>query len=92
MTDIDKEQLAQRMLEFIETQDGDYNTEWYGSPRDFAEIILSDLAVHLGFVLDVPPYVPIKTKPEIDRAKLLKELLPKVTQLLDTELNMRGYK
>lgn len=89
---MDTEQLSKRMLEFIETQDGSYDTEWYASPRDFATVILSDFAQHLGFVLDVPPYVPIKDKPEIDRAQLLKELLPKLGTLLDAELNLRGYK
>jgi hypothetical protein len=89
---MDTEQLSKRMLEFIETQDGSYDTEWYASPRDFATIILSDFAQHLGFVLNVPPYVPVKDKPEIDRAKLLKELLPHVQALFARELDERGYK
>lgn len=89
---MNNEELKAKMLEFIETQDGDYDDEWYASPRDFAAVILSDFAKHLGLVLDVPPYVPLKTKPEINRAELLKELMPQVSKLLDNELDLRGYK
>ena len=80
---MDTEQLSKRMLEFIETQNGDYDEEWYASRRDFAAVILSDFAEHLGFVLDVPPYVRVRDKPEIDRNEMLKALLPDVERLFD---------
>ena len=89
---MDTEQLSKLMLEFIETQDGEYDDEWYASPRDFAAVVLSDFAKHMGFNLDVPPYVRRKTQPEINREQLLKELLPEISKVLDFELNLRGYK
>jgi hypothetical protein len=89
---MDKELLSQRMLEFIETQDGDYFDEWYASPREFAAVILSDFAKHLGFALEVPPYVPRKSVPQVNRGALLQELLPELSRVLNAELDMRGYK
>lgn len=80
---MDTEQLSQLMLEFIETRDGDYDDEWYASPRDFASVILSDFAEYLGFTLTVPPYTRRKTKPEISRSELLKQLLPEVEKLFN---------
>ena len=48
---MNNEELTQKMLEFIETQDGDYFDEWYASPREFASTILTDFAKYLGIGL-----------------------------------------
>ena len=79
------EELHAAMLAFIETQDGNYDTEWYASPRDFAEITLSDFAASIGITLDVPPFVRRKTEPEISRAEMLKRLMPEIVKAFDIE-------
>lgn len=89
---MNEEELKTKMLEFIETQNGDYDEEWYASRRDFASVVLSDFAEHLGLTLDVPPYVRRKTQQEINRAELLKELLPHISKVLNFELDSRGFK
>ena len=71
------------MLAFIETQDGDYDDEWYASPRDFAATILSDFSGYLGLELVVPEHVPQLKKPEIDRNAMLQALLPEIQKLFD---------
>lgn len=78
-----KEELINKMLSFIDTQDGDYFDEWYATRRDYAASILTDFAGYLDVELVVPEYVPQKTKPEIDRAALLKELMPQIVELFD---------
>lgn len=80
-----KEELKAKMLAFIETQDGDYDDEWYASPRDFAATILSDFAEYLGLELVVPEHVPQLKKPEIDRNAIFKALLPEVQRLFNLE-------
>jgi hypothetical protein len=80
----DKE-LAHKMLEFIETQDGDYFDEWYGSPREFAATILTDFAEYLGTNLVVPEFVPKLKKPEVDRHELLKKLMPEISKIFEVE-------
>ena len=81
------EELHAAMLAYIETQDGDYDTEWYASPRDFAEITLSDFAASIGITLEVPPFVRRKTEPEISRAEILKALMPELTKMFDVQLD-----
>ena len=78
-----KEKLQEKMLEYIETQDGEYDDEWYASQRDFAATILSDFAEYLGVELVVPEYVPKKTRPQVDRDALLKSLLPDICKMFD---------
>lgn len=78
-----KEELAQKMLEFIETKDGDYFDEWYASGRDFAAVTLWDFAQYLGIELVIPEYVPRKDKPTVDRQELLKSLLPEIENLFN---------
>jgi hypothetical protein len=80
-----EEELRAKMLAFIDTQDGDYNDEWYASPRDFAATILSDFSEYLGLELVVPEHVPQLKKPEIDRNAILQSLLPEVQKLFNIE-------
>jgi len=80
----DKE-LTHKMLEFIETQDGDYFDEWYASPREFAATILTDFAEYLGMNLVVPEFVPKLKKPEVDRHELLKKLMPEISKIFEVE-------
>jgi hypothetical protein len=87
---MDSEELKAKMLAYINTQNYDYDEEWYASRWDFAAVILSDFAEYLGFPLEVPPYVRIKEKSEIDRAKMLEALLPEVTRLF--EIEFKKYK
>ena len=82
---MDGEELMQKMLEFIETQDGDYFDEWYASPREFASTILTDFAKYLGMYLVVPEFVPKLKKPEVDRHELLKKLQPKISKIFEIE-------
>ena len=79
------EEMMQKMLEFIETQDGDYFDEWYASPREFASTILTDFAKYLGMYLVVPEFVPKLKKPEIDRHELLKKLQPEIAKIFEIE-------
>lgn len=79
------EELTQKMLEFIETQDGDYFDEWYGSPRDFVSTVLTDFAQYLGMYLVVPEFVPKLKKPEVDRHELLKKLQPEIAKIFEIE-------
>lgn len=86
---MNKEKLAEQMLEFIETQDGDRDVEWYASPRDFASVVLGDFAKHLGIELVIPEYIPRKTAPEVDRQKMFEQLLPHIKDLFDVEYRKR---
>jgi hypothetical protein len=76
-------ELISKMLAFIETQDGSYDTEWYASPRDFAATILNDFAQHLGLEMVIPEYVPQLKKPEIDRNAMFQSLLPEIQRLFN---------
>jgi hypothetical protein len=80
-----EEELKAKMLAFIDTQDGDYNDEWYATRRDFAATILSDFSEYLGLELVVPAHVPQLKKPEIDRNAILQSLLPEVQKLFNIE-------
>jgi hypothetical protein len=82
---MNEEELKAKMLAFIDTQDGDYNDEWYASPRDFAATILSDFSGYIGLELVVPEHVPKLKKPEIDRNAIFKSLLPEVQKLFNVE-------
>lgn len=79
------EDLQAKMLAFIEAQDGDYFDEWYATQRDYAATVLSDFATFLGVELVVPEYVPQRKKPEIDREKLMKALMPGIRDLFELE-------
>jgi hypothetical protein len=79
------EELTQKMLEFIETQEGDYFDEWYATPREFASTILTDFAKYLGMYLVVPEFVPKLKKPEVDRHELLKKLQPEIAKIFEIE-------
>ena len=87
-----RDELQTKMLEFIETQDGDYMDDWYASPRDYAATVLSDFAEFLGLELVVPEYVPRKTKPEVDREALLKALMPGIRDLFNVEYRKMNEK
>ena len=89
MVSMTNDELTEKMLAFIETRDGDYDDEWYASPRDFAATILSDFSEYLGLELVVPEHVPQLKKPEIDRNELFKELLPHISRLFDIEYKKR---
>lgn len=78
-------ELTEKMLEFIEAQDGDYFDEWYGSPRDFVSTVLTDFAQYLGMYLVVPEFVPKLKKPEVDRHELLKKLQPEIAKIFEIE-------
>jgi hypothetical protein len=82
---MNEEELKTKMLAFIDTQDGDYNDEWYASPRDFAATILSDFSEYLGLELVVPEHVPQLKKPEIDRNAMLQSLMPEIQKLFNVE-------
>ena len=73
----------EKMLAFIEKRDGDICDEWYGPPRDLVAMVMLDFAKFLGIELVVPKYVPRKTKPEVDRQELLRQLLPEIEKLFD---------
>jgi hypothetical protein len=83
------EELHDKMLAFIETQDGSYDTEWYASPRDFAATILTDFAEYLAIEMVVPEYIPQVKKAAIDRNELLKAMLPGIRELFDLEYKKR---
>ncbi len=83
------EELHDKMLAFIETQDGSHDIEWYASPRDFAATILTDFAEYLGIEMVVPEYIPQVKKAVIDRNELLKALLPGIRDLFDLEYKKR---
>ena len=83
------EELCDKMLAFIETQDGDYDTEWYASPRDFAARILTDFAEYLALEMYVPEYIPQVKKAVIDRNELFKAIMPDITRLFDIEYKKR---
>lgn len=83
------EELHDKMLAFIETQDGSYDTEWYASPRDFAATILTDFAKYLAFEMVVPEYIPQVKKAVIDRNELFKALMPDITRLFEVEYTKR---
>jgi len=82
-------ELRDKMMEFIETQDGDYFDDWYGSPRDFAANVLTAFAEFMGIELVVPAYVPRMKKPEVDRKEMLEALLPGIRELFDIEYRKR---
>ena len=86
MTD---EELCDKMLAFIETQDGSYDDEWYASPRDFAATILTDFAKYLALEMVVPEYIPRVKKAVIDRNELFKAIMPDITRLFDIEYKKR---
>lgn len=79
------EELSAKMLEFVESRDGDCFDEWYATPRDFAAVILSDFANHIGIELAIPEYVPRKDKPTIDREAMLQALMPGIKDLFNME-------
>lgn len=83
------EELRKKMLAFIETQDGDYDDEWYASPRDFAAVTLTDFAEYLGIELVVPDHIPRMKKPEVDRAEMMKALLPEIEKIFNIEYAKR---
>jgi hypothetical protein len=82
-------ELRDKMLAFIETQDGDDFDEWYATQREFAASILSDFAEHLGIEIVVPEYIPQVKKAVIDRNELLNALLPGMRALFDLEYEKR---
>ena len=86
---MNEEELKAKMLAFIDTQDGDYNDEWYATRRDFAATILSDFSEYLGLELVVPAHVPQLKKPEIDRNAVLQAMLPEINKLFDIEYKKR---
>lgn len=75
--------LEEKMLAFIATQDGESLDEWYATPHDFASTILTDFAEYIGLELVVPEYIPQLKKPQIDRNAMLKELMPDILKLFD---------
>jgi hypothetical protein len=87
-----KDELREKMLAFIESKDGDYNDEWYATPRDFAAVTLSDFAEYLGIEIVIPDYIPRLTKPEVNRNELLKSLMPEVAKLFNIEFDKHKEK
>jgi len=81
------EELAEKILAFIETQDGEDMDEWYATHRDFASTVLTDFAEYLGLELVVPEYIPRLKKPEVDRNELLKAMMPQICTLFNIEYN-----
>ena len=79
------EELRDKMLEFIETHDGEDMDDWYATRRDFASTVLSDFAEYLGLEMVVPDYIPQLKQPEIDRNELFKALMPQICTLFDIE-------
>ena len=86
---MNNEELCDKMLAFIETQDGSYDDEWYASPRDFAAKILTDFAEYLSLEMVVPAYIPRVEKAVIDRNELFKAIMPDITRLFDIEYKKR---
>jgi hypothetical protein len=79
------EELRDKMLDFIETHDGEDMDDWYATRRDFASTVLSDFAEYLGLEMVVPDYIPQLKQPEIDRNELFKALMPQICTLFDIE-------
>ena len=82
---MNREELVEKILAFIETQDGEDMDDWYATHRDFASTVLTDFAEYLGIELVVPEYIPRLTKPEVDRNELFKALMPQICTLFDIE-------
>ena len=82
---MNREELTEKMLAFIETHDGEDMDDWYATRRDFASTVLSDFAEYLGLEMVVPDYIPQLKKPEIDRNELFKALMPQICTLFDIE-------
>jgi hypothetical protein len=80
--------LQAKMLEFIETQDGNYCDEWYASPRDFAATILIDFAQYLGLELVVQEHIPQLKKPD-DRNAMLQSWMPEIQRLFNAAYKER---
>ena len=84
---MNREELTEKMLAFIETHDGEDMDDWYATRRDFASTVLSDFAEYLGLEMVVPDYIPQLKQPEIDRNELFKALMPQICTLFDIEYN-----
>jgi hypothetical protein len=82
-----EEELLAKMLSFIELHEGMDCDEWYATPREFAATVLTEFAAFLGENLVVPAYVPQVKKNVIDRAALLRELLPGINKLFNLQFN-----
>lgn len=84
---MDKEELAEKILKFVGTQDGEISEEWYTTEREIATIVLSRFAEHIGLEVVIPDYIPIKTQKEIllkkQRKEIMQGLLPDIEKLFD---------
>lgn len=83
------QELVEKMLAFIESQDGEYFDEWYATGRDFAAKVLLDFSQYMGLELVVPEYIPRKDKPTVNREELLRELLPHIQAVFNMEYDKR---
>jgi hypothetical protein len=82
MTDTNEE-LQRKMIEFIDTQDGEACTEWWMTPREMYAEVLTDFCKHIGVALVVPEFVPqIKPQYKVDRQAILNSLLPELQKML----------
>ena len=84
---MEQEELLAKMLSFIDLHEGDSCDEWYATPREFAASVLTEFAAFLGENLVVPAYVPQVKKNVIDRAALLRELMPALIKMLNRSMN-----
>lgn len=86
---MDKEELAQKMIEFADTQDGDMFDEWYATAREVATAVLTDFAKHIGVEVAIPDYVPVKTRQEVNLEKQRKEIFREMLPELEKLFNLR---
>jgi hypothetical protein len=82
-------ELVEKMLAFIESQDGEDLDEWYATNRDFSATVLLDFARYMGLELVVPEYIPRKDKRTVNREELLRDLLPHIQELFNMEYDKR---
>lgn len=86
---MDKEELAQKMIEFVNAQDGEMCDEWYTTDRDIAEIFLGRFAEHIGLEVVIPNYIPVKTRTEVciekERTAIFREMLPELEKLFNLQ-------
>ena len=86
---MDKEELAQKMIEFVNAQDGEICDEWYTTERDIADLVLGRFAEHIGLEVVIPNYIPVKTRKEVclekERKEIFREMLPELEKLFNLQ-------
>lgn len=83
MIHLTTEEFTQKMIEFIDAEDGEHCEEWWATPREHYARVLTEFAKSLGIELVVPEYVPqVKPQYKVDRQAILRSLLPELQKML----------